>query len=248
MKLTYKSKNMATLRKKIIIILGFLFLTILSFSQTIISNSNSNNVITGGTTYWTDPWYIVQDPVSITSSGTLEISAGTLIEIDPGCSFDVQGSMIAVGNSNNFITFTARYTYVGWSGINIYNNYTNEFDYCFIEYVIKNPVTCSNNSSSIGAVYLNNSDATTFNYCIFRNNEVCSGGGIAAISSKLLVSNCTFHNNTVIEKGGGIYAENTSQSSYIEDCNLNSNIAEYGGGIYLEYCVNETKVDNNLIQ
>jgi fibronectin-binding autotransporter adhesin len=243
---------MVTLIKKIVIIPGFVLLSMMSFSQpTIISIGNGNNVINGKPTTWSNPaGYIVQSNVTINPACTLQISAGISIQIDPSCYFDVQGCILAIStSSNNPITFTASNTYVGWEGINISNNSNyNEFNHCIIEYVKKNPLPCSTNFASCGAVYLNASDNTSFQYCTFTNNEVCSGGGIAFISSKVMINSCTFVENTVSSKGGGIYVNNGSQNSDIVSCFFANNLADFGGGIYLENCSNDIKIYLSDIQ
>ena len=231
---------MVTLIKKTILVQIILHVTFMSYSQTYISEANRNNNISGGTTVWSDSWYIIEDNVTILDNSVLQISATSnniLVEVDPGVYFTIIGTITAQGSSSYDITFTESTTNSGWTGINISNNSnTNLFSYCIFENIEKAPGTCSFNFASCGAVYLNSSSNTSFDNCTFNDNEVCSGGGIASISSLVQISDCTFESNTATIKGGGIYVYDADDDSYVEDCEISDNGAYLGGGMYMESC------------
>jgi parallel beta-helix repeat protein len=246
---------MKTKLKISLLLLIAILLTETSVSQTVISAANGNNVISTNTT-WTesDNGYIVEDPVTINTSCTLTIIAGVNIEVYTGCYFDVNGSIQVLGSANSEVVFTAYDSYYGWSGIDITNNgYSNVFNYCIIEYVKKSIIPCGLNFSECGAVYLNSSDNTSFNNCTFRYNEVCSGGGIAFISSYVEVNYCNYYFNTALNKGGGIFISDvinsrTGNSSVIQYCDIVNNEADYGGGICIEDCENDIRIRYNSLR
>jgi parallel beta-helix repeat protein/predicted outer membrane repeat protein len=252
---------MVTLFKKILIIPSFVLLSMMSFSQITISSANSNNNITGGTTYWYDnnPYgtdYIVEESVTITANGILDIAPGTIIEIKNGLSFIVEGIITANGTSINRILFTAYNSNDGWFGIDIENNtYQNNFDNCIFEYVKKPTGSCTTNFNESGTVYLYNSNNTSFNGCIFRYNETCKGSGITYITSYVHLSSCQFLDNIATNNGGGIYINDIVNSydgntSLIEYSDFDVNESQNGGGLYIEECdyniiINNCHIRNN---
>jgi parallel beta-helix repeat protein/predicted outer membrane repeat protein len=240
---------MVTFLKKIILIQVLMLVTLTAKPYTEISVALGNNIISADKT-WTDDEYLIVDNVIIRATYTLTISppsGGVTIKFDNAKYINVQGAIVASGNSNDLITFTQSTVLNPWSGIGFNSNsYTSSFSYCHFEYVVKSPGTCASNFTSCGAVYLNNTPNVSFSNCTFRYNEVCRGGGIAAISSGVSVSSCTFHDNEVEQYGGGIYVNDADDESYISDCNFTQNLAtDYGGGIYVESCAEELQIYSN---
>jgi predicted outer membrane repeat protein len=245
-----KPKQWLLLLKKIILIQVYILFAIMSYSQTYISSANRNNVISSGQTTWSDPWYIIEDNVTIQSGAALTIApsaSNILIEVDSALYFNVAGSLDAAGTSDYSITFTNDPNGDdGWSGIR-YNSNTNpsDFNYCIFEYVDKSPATCAYNFASCGAVFINSSSNIAFEDCTFRYNTVCYGGGIAAISSEVQLTDCSFEENTASENGGGIFISSVSSGSYIDNCSWIENAADYGGGIYAYNCNNNFSIYDN---
>jgi predicted outer membrane repeat protein len=240
---------MVTFIKKMILIQVFIIVSIMSYSQTYISSANRNNVISSGQTTWSDPWYIIEDNVTIQSGATLTIApsaSNILIEVDDGKYFNVAGSLDAAGTSTYSITFTKDPSGSGWSGIGFSSNSNpSDFNYCIFEYVDKSPATCAYNFASCGAVFINSSSNIAFEDCTFRYNTVCYGGGIAAISSEVQLTDCSFEENTASEYGGGIFISSVSSGSYIDNCSWIENAADYGGGIYAYNCNNNFSIYDN---
>ena len=77
--------------------------------------------------------------------------------------------------------------------------------------------------------------------CIFENNSAAYGGAVyffikdSAQNVTVALSESQFHNNTAINRGGGLAAGyiNGSQTIQVFLCNFTSNTAEYGGGTYV---------------
>ena len=220
---------MVTLIKKIILIQVFLLVSIMGYSQTTINTG----AVSGTWTSANSPYYVMGD---IYINSNLQIDEGVSVYFYNGKSLTVNsgGDLTISGTAGNQVTLSAIHPESGWEGIDISNNTnTNTFEYCVIEYVIKKPAVISNNFASCGAIYMNSTNGTTFSYCTFQYNEIITGGGIAAVSSRITADECVFQYNDVDSFGGGIYIENGDVDDEITNCDFYDNNAGYGGGIYI---------------
>lgn len=215
----------------------------MTFAQTYISaGAVSGNWDVSGSPYeiYGDIWVQNGDNLFISDNVIVKFMGHYSLTIESGADFSVCGS-------NGFeVLFTADNISVGWLGIDIQSNSTININHAIFEYVNKSGSPCNSFAGS-GAVFLNSVDNTSFNHCIFRYNEVCSGGGIYATSSKLMANECLFHNNTVTDNGGGIYLFNASSGSYVTDCMFQQNTATLGGGIYMSNCSNDLSFSGNTL-
>jgi len=220
---------MSNILKTYVIMQVLLLSSVVGYAQTYIA---------GGSIYTTS-WnsinnpYIVQGDIEIPANNTLTINAGVVVYFEDGYSLTVTGTLLVDGSSGNEVLLTADDTDVGWKGIDISNNSNNNtFEYCIIEYVLKNPATCTNNFEGCGAVFLYNSDNVSFTHCTFQYNEVCyAGGGVYAVSSDFQLNNSIIDENVAGYYGGGIFCSTSAPN--IQYNYITTNTADYGGGIYI---------------
>jgi parallel beta-helix repeat protein/predicted outer membrane repeat protein len=65
-------------------------------------------------------------------------------------------------------------------------------------------------------------------------------------SSEVDISGCTFYNNEALEDGGGVFANNPSTNSNINNNTFESNDASgNGGGLFVSSCSNQISIDDN---
>jgi parallel beta-helix repeat protein/predicted outer membrane repeat protein len=196
--------------------------------------------------------YYVPCNIDIPSANTLNIDPGTTIGFEESISLTINGTLNAIGNSQNRIVFTAVDQNDGWYGL-MFGKYTTSntydglsiLDYCNIEFVNKNNQSSTTNNyheNYNGAIYIysgSNAEIEISN-CIIQNNQVPGyGGGIQCIDClediKINGNNITQNSSSL--KGGGI-----SISHYISRCKveiLNNNITNNstyigGGGIWID--------------
>ncbi|MCK4414969.1 MAG: right-handed parallel beta-helix repeat-containing protein [Candidatus Eisenbacteria sp.] len=90
-------------------------------------------------------------------------------------------------------------------------------------------------SGNGGALYCYSSEALLEDCRIDRNASVSLGGGVCGMQSSISMRRCVIGGNTCFGRGGGLSCENYS-SSILEDCTFTDNFVEgKGGGIYF-YC------------
>jgi len=242
-KIKFTNKNKFKSMKKTISI--FALLTMFScfmntsYSTTIIDASNC--YITG-TVYWnTDNHYIIQQSVFIDFWATLIIDVSSvgdiLIEIDQGCGFEVEGSIVVIGTSSDWVTFTYSGTSGtgGWKGIEITPiSSSNSFEYCIFEYILKTNVNCTGpNIAACGGIVIDQNVNTTFDNCIFQFNEVCYNGGALHVRQGGIadLNNCQFLHNYAGNRGGAISIHDGGSVTHsIENCYFYQNQAVAGGG------------------
>jgi parallel beta-helix repeat protein len=151
--------------------------------------------------------YLVTGEIIISSDSVLVIEAGVEVNFQDHYKFIVNGSLEAIGNESDSITFTATNSTVGWHGIRFIDaTGDNYIEFCIIQYGIAT-----------------GSDPDNF------------GGGIYCINSSLTVGHCRIsQNQTITGKGGGIFSENCGYTTIYENT-ITLNIAEHGAGVTFHY-------------
>lgn len=203
-----------------------------AFGQTSVSGGIYSN------TTWTkaNSPYIVTDTIVVFPNVTLTIEPGVTIKFTANKMLESrQGRILAVGASNNQITFTsnaAQPNAGSWSCIRINGgNLVSQFTYCRFEYA---KVAIYNNHLSGNQ---NTTATTEINNSVFSNNErgtfcIGNGGGYTTISnsmynnnvsgamgSNFVLDNCLCHDNVI---GVDIHPYYNTYS-YINNCTLYKN-------------------------
>ncbi len=100
--------------------------------------------------------------------------------------------------------------------------------------------TFSGNTAAVGGGMYCYGSSPTINNCVFIENTGYSGGGINLKDfNNLVLTNCTFINNTATGRtgeGGGVSAFRSSLT--LTDCRFTGNSADNrrGGGFYIRFC------------
>jgi hypothetical protein len=190
--------------KKVLYACLFL-MTIIASGQTTISGGINQD------TNWTlqnSPYILTGDTV-IFGSNTLTIEPGVVVKFDSNVQLRIQGSLIAVGNSTDIITFTSNESNPqpgSWREVNLEYNATCILDYVQMEYAdtalrynqintassIKNAIFQFNNN----AIKVNGGSVQfpiTMDTVTFKSNDK----GIANFYEEVTLTNCMFINNRI---------------------------------------------------
>ncbi len=190
---------------------------------------------------------------------TLTIHPGTLVNMAPSLGIIVNGRLLAVGNANDSIRFTAANPAAGWDGI-IFNwtspaNDTSKIIYCVLSYgkttntayhsseggvlwmshinkfLITNCRFHQNHADDVaGAIYITNCGGAIRNN-IFAFNSSDGAGGIYLTSSSTIITDNLFYHNTAGYYGGGMIISECTP--HITNCTFTGNSAGLSGGAVL---------------
>ena len=221
------------------------------------SNGKTKNVIlkgcsfTGGTFImsgragvsgtWTQAQspYIVYSNITISNNETLLIEPGVKVLFAGPYSLIVGENerLIAEGNENQMIEFTALNTDLGWAGLRFINSGDDDkLSFCSITYSKKNSGLITEDDEEDlqetcgGAVYCYLSNPVITN-CKITNNIGDLGGAIYCYYSNPEISNTVIANNSSIggiPQCGGIFTEQSSMPE-IKNCTIVNNSP---GGIF----------------
>ncbi len=139
--------------------------------------------------------YCIDVAVQIAS---LTINPGVTVKFRGDYSFEVLGTLIAIGTEQDSITFTRPDSVSGWQGIYFHDaGEGSELAYCTIE------------KSKNSGVRIVDSVPPSIDHCTFASNSASQGGGLnISISSlpesELILSDCTFKNNSSSSHGGAL--------------------------------------------
>lgn len=209
-------------------------------------------------TFWNTDTIKVVGNIEITQEATLTIPAGVTVEFQGFYSIDVQGSLKALGEAQNYIRFTSAqpnlfevdYSTAGaWQGIKFLNtSYQAEpsvLEYCFIEYA-KNV-----NNNGIGAA------VSCFDYsnlkienCYFRNNVAEYGGALGLqFNSNPRIINNIFSANYAFLAGSPLFCADSYprliNNTITENQVLNDDVFFNNGAIYT--FLSKPQIYNNII-
>jgi len=236
---------------------------------TVCGNITSNTI-------WDAKKVKINCDVTVNNGVTLVIPPGTVIEFQGAYKLDVKGRILAYGDTNNKIVFTALNKTIGWKGVRFdypsNSNDSSRFINCIFEY--GNTPNISGQHG--GAMYLYRWSKVRIDRCLFRYNKAVtspsySGGAIYISSSNVIITNSTFHNNratygaaiylsysdAIITNDtfyqdsasmyGGVFYLTSPNNSVIKNCFLANNYAAVRGGAMFIMNFNATSVHNNLI-
>ena len=249
----FKMKKKAGFLKFLLVVVLFTILPAVAFADSYVSGPISSD------TTWAlvNSPYIVTGSVLVNSGVTLTIEPGVTVKFDTGKALQIDGTLIAKGNSNNKITFTSNqaapaagdWGYILFSNsstdatYDVNGNYTGGsiLEYAVVEYA--GGLSISNN----GAVRMDNAHPF-INYCIIRNNYTT--GISAANPGNLKIANSTIagnNNSTSQQYGGGIYISGGTVTIFKNIISNNTASGWYSsGGIYISYSTT-TVISNNII-
>ncbi len=223
----------------------FLLLILASISLTAQTVIHDGQEVSGKWTKTKSP-YIIEGEAIVPDGETLTIKPGTEIQFKTGDDFDyryeegdlnpnfnvgcirVEGTIIAKGKKNKFITFKGTDKYGNWGNVFMINSKDNIFEYCHIEAGhFMRLVTTDDNAT--GCISFINSSGTVKNCIITRGwtGINCKQGSMPEII------NCTIVNNEY-----GIEANSNSKPNVVNTIIWNNGESFYinpGASIKISY-------------
>lgn len=200
-------------------------------------------------------FYDVTGNIRIERGGHLRIEAGVTLEFSEKAGIICEGVLEALGESDQFITFTA--IQARWNNILIYGRHTSGtcLRYCLIEHgtgsaleidevrniLLPFPVTAHNGKEAekIGGglllLYTQKAEIILENLVI-RENQAVKGGGVYMLDASPLIRFSRVIENHSKTYGGGLYIDGpASGDGQVSDTEISGNEAEKdGGGVYLK--------------
>ena len=180
------------------------------------------------------PYFIYSD-ISISENEVLTIEPGVkVIFTGPyGITIGENSQLIAQGNENQPVEFTAWNKDMGWAGLRFVNSEDDDIlNHCLITYVKKNAGLITSYEyyyepdveNTCGAVFCYSSSPTIMN-CKITNNIAGMGGAIYIVDSNSVISNTVIANNASLggfPQCGGIYSEGPGMPE-IKNCTIVNN-------------------------
>ncbi|MBE0640966.1 MAG: right-handed parallel beta-helix repeat-containing protein, partial [Bacteroidales bacterium] len=187
-------------------------------------------------TIWSSDTVLVDCDILIEDGVTLTISPGVTVVFLDNYSLNVQGRLLARGNSSDSIRFTASSkdlatnSHSGWGGIRFDNtsvgNDTSRLEYCMLEY--------GKVAGHGGGLYMYQYSKLTMSHSVVRNCSAVSGGGIyLSDNSSPVFTHTTISGYGAGVSGGGVYFGNNSSPPMSNSTIIRNTANSYGGGMYL---------------
>ena len=180
----------------------------------------------------------INTDVLVTANATLTICPGTVIEFQGHHKLNILGRLLAQGNAENRIIFTAKDTLAGWHGIRFLVTDNNSLEnslleYCIVQYGYATGAPPDNRG---GGIFAYHSSKLVIEHCIFEKNrsEFYAGGIGLFSSSSPIIRNCIFRTNSALY-GAGMHITLSSHPT-IENCLIYEN--EGRGALFIEYGAN----------
>ena len=180
-----------------------------------------------------------QYDLTIGNLGSLTIEAGVTIifcTTESDLKISGTGSITAIGNNSNLITFTKLSTIASWGHISFEGSTGNsQLTYCLIQYGKKSGTGTDGYG---GGIYISCNNLTISN-CSIENNQANEGGGLFVNRCSPHILNSSVNNNTALSTGGGIEFY-LNCPSVVENCIIYKNTcsgAGGGGGVFAGYNV-----------
>ncbi|MBN2610399.1 MAG: right-handed parallel beta-helix repeat-containing protein [Bacteroidales bacterium] len=213
--------------------------------------------ITENTTWDRDTIKVLCD-IIVEENATLTIMPGTVVSFEDHVQLKVLGRLLALGTNEERVTFTAsdktQYpgeNHIGWRGIRFFGPNSSEgsrLEYCTIEYA-KGMDKGFPFDNYGGGLYIDEwSDILVSNCIISYNSAVERGGGIYCNNSGAKIFNCKISNNQAGIYGGGLYSEGGYPYAQVMNTIICNNEADFeGGGIFADdlYSINNIVANNH---
>lgn len=237
---------------KLVIILIFIGLLLLACTDREIYNGTGPdpsiggdytriNGIIKGTLLKSDSPFYVSATISVEGNDTLIIEPGVELFFNSSSQLKVTGTLVAIGDQQNRISFKPFEINIGWLGVHLLNTSTSSIlRFCDISDVYLS----TDSSVKNGAVEFTNAQGEISN-CYFEYNYAVFGGAIYCENSSIEIKNNIFYQNDAEIFGGAIYSFSSSNKIYNNSAYRNS-CYNYGGGFVFENALNED-VQNNIL-
>ena len=227
------------------VVITSMLLSVMMFSLAPLSGQTNVSDTVYGTWTLAESPYMVDSTIVIPNDSTLTIEPGVVVEFQGKYKLNVQGRLVAVGTSDNMITFTSNPSFrdTSWNGIRF--DYTqmdmdsSMLKYCIFEYGNANAYTVGDNINSDddnlgGAIYVAYYSKLIIENSIFRYNKSVGCGGAIKFddNASALVKNCIFHDNVSGTNGGAINAK-TNSPLVIVGNKFYNNKAGVGGALMI---------------
>jgi PKD repeat protein len=239
------------------------YLTQFLFSLLFVNVANIQATNVSGNVYghWTlaNSPYVVVNNLLVPSDSTLIIDPGVDVTFNANFELKVDGRILAQGNLNDSITFSAPSLKPGFAGIRFEVTNANQdssiFEYCLVKYANRGNQFLSGMDNYGGAFFINNFNKIRIQHCqIIGCKAFDAGAGIMlynASSIYILDNEISFNQcldaSSTVGQGGGIYCKGGS-NAIISRNNISYNNVSFRGAAL--YVVSSTPVitNNNINQ
>jgi hypothetical protein len=217
--------------KKITLIIGFLFVSVLTFGQTVKIDGTTHPSISAAIAAASDGDVI---EITGTHTGSFNISKSiTLRGTDP--TTDIIQAAATQGAATSRV-------------IAIYQPSSQSVNLSVENLTIKNGNTTSIDDKRGGGIYVNQNynGLLSITNCIIEENKGSEGGAIASLGCDVTITNSSIKNNTGTSNGGGLIftvnAGNPDMQVTISKSLITGNSGTNGGGMY----INGNSGNNNI--
>jgi hypothetical protein len=144
--------------------------------------------------------YLVEGEITVPTGQTLTIEPGVTVDFQGHYKMIVNGTLTAVGDADNMITFTADNSVSGWHSIRFLDAPDgSELTWCWFEYGRATGTLIEDKRG--GAIYFFNSGADV-SRCVFVDNSAQWGGAVYSWQGSPSFENCTIYGNDAGDAGG----------------------------------------------
>jgi predicted outer membrane repeat protein len=193
--------------KTLAVILSMIFLSFYTLSQTPVPESD----VSGQWTKEGSP-YLIGGEITIPQDQTLTVEPGVQVIFQGHYKFIIQGTLLAMGNQQDSIIFTAADVETGWHSLRFLDTETSGQDSSRIMYcVIEKGIASGSCPDNRGAGIFMSHAHPTITHCTIKNNKSVNGaadwggGGIYCDYSNAIISYNMITGNYSGHDGGGIY-------------------------------------------
>jgi len=205
--------------------------------------------------------YIIMGYIYVPDGLTLEIKPGVVVKFNTKEDFDIEGRLLAEGQNDLPILFTAYDESVRWGGMDWdetpASNDTSFLKHCILEYAYAYGSDSGYNSGA--ALAVNDFEKLEISHCTFRYNLADkpgpvnpAAGAMVIYESSIHVHHCIFHDNQAGH--GGALCISSNSNPIFDNCLFYNNEAiNYCGGVILTYIsaspvfINCTFADNYAV-
>jgi|GEM_PF-5729750 len=174
--------------------------------------------------------YLVQGDLLVPAGETLTLEAGVEVIFQGWHSLTMMGSLQALGQVGDSVTFTAADQAAGWEGLRFISG-SSRLNYGIVEYGRGEP--WSYYGTGGGGVYCGYGASVTLEHCSIRYNTAVTGGGVHALVGEAVLRYCEIRDNRA-EGYSSFYLEaigGGALGGHLYDCVIKNNTTDYGGGL-----------------